>query len=206
MVMENSKIKEKFGDFYIADETTYKMGIDIRITNIISERFKDKIVLETCTGAGFSTIPLAGSAKHVYTVEIVNAHQEQSIKNISKANLSDNVTFIPGDVMDAKLLSSLPEINSAFLDPDWADSDLNHSYRFINSNTKPPADILLKTIFQLTNNIAIILPPFIDKSEFTDLPLHELQRIYLGNEPVLYCLYFGELAKIFGETDLRFNV
>jgi 16S rRNA G966 N2-methylase RsmD len=203
--MEISKIKEKFGDFYIADENTFKMGIDKRIASIISERFINRIVLETCTGAGFTTLSLANYSEHVYTIEIEKTHQEQAIQNITNAKLSEKVTFILGDILNENLLNNLPKINSAFLDPDWADMNINHTYCFKNSNTKPPADILLKTISKITQNIALILPPFIGRSEFSDLLPHELQRIYLDREHVLYCLYFGELAKYVGETELRIN-
>ena len=204
--MDTNRIKEKFGDFYIANENTFKMGIDKKITNIISERFKDRTVLETCTGAGFTTISLAAFATHVYSIEINQNHQEQAIQNINKAGLSDKVTFILGDVMDEKLLNNLPEINSAFLDPDWADTKRsNHIYRFKNSNTHPPADILLKTILRLTKNVALVLSPLVDVNEFSDIPSHELQRIFLGSEHALYCLYFGELANYIGETELRVN-
>jgi len=187
--MEILKIKEKFGDFYIADENTFKMGIDKRITSIISERFKNKLVLEACSGAGFTTISLAVFAAHVYSIEINQNHQQQAIKNICKAGLSDKVNFILGDVMNDKLLNNVPIINSAFLDPDWADTKRSiHTYRFKNSNTDPPADILLKTILRLTKNVALILSPLVDANEFIDIPSHELQRIYLDSKHVLYCL------------------
>ena len=63
-------IREKFGDDYLADERTYIMGIDQRFTKHFAERFIGLNVLETCTGAGFTTISLASTAKHVCTVEI----------------------------------------------------------------------------------------------------------------------------------------
>ncbi|MEW6194994.1 MAG: hypothetical protein AB1521_07560 [Bacteroidota bacterium] len=116
--MNDKKIKEKFGDYYKADENTFKMGIDIRITEIISERFEDQIVLETCSGAGFTTIPLARKAKHIYTVEINKLHQEQSIENIDKAMLSNKVTFILGDILDNNLIIKLPkhELQHIYMD------------------------------------------------------------------------------------------
>ena len=39
------------------------MGIDIRITSRIAKRFENRVVLETCTGAGFTTLSLAKAAK-----------------------------------------------------------------------------------------------------------------------------------------------
>ena len=40
------------------------MGIDQRFTNHFAERFVGLNVLETCTGAGFTTLSLARTAKH----------------------------------------------------------------------------------------------------------------------------------------------
>jgi len=83
--MNPEQILKKFGDQYQANELTFKMGIDQRFTSHFTERFKSYTVLETCTGAGFSTIALAHTAKHLYTVEINKFHQEQAIHNIKKA-------------------------------------------------------------------------------------------------------------------------
>ena len=70
MILNPNAIREKFGDDYIADERTFIMGIDQRFTRHFAERFIDLNILETCTGAGFTTISLARTAKHVITVEI----------------------------------------------------------------------------------------------------------------------------------------
>jgi len=203
--MDHSKIIQKFGDHYLADENTFKMGIDYRFTTPIAERFKNKIVLETCTGAGFSTLALARRAKRVITVEINRHHQDQARKNIDRAGLNDKVEFKIADILDKRLLSKLPPMDAAFLDPDWAVLRPNHIFKFINSNTQPPADKLFETIFKITHNIALILPPQIDTGEFKALPGHERQKLYLDNNHELFCLYFGELALSYGETELRIN-
>ncbi len=51
----------------------------------------------------------------------------------------------------------------------------------------------------------MILLPLIDVSRIYRYPPHELQRIYLGSEQALYCIYFGELANFIEETELRIN-
>jgi protein-L-isoaspartate O-methyltransferase len=61
------------------------MGIDHRLASHIAERFDNVTVLETCTGAGFTTIALARVAKHVLTVEINPAHQDQARHNVTLA-------------------------------------------------------------------------------------------------------------------------
>ena len=201
--MNPDAIKEKFGDDYIADERTFIMGIDHRFTTHFAERFTGLSVLETCTGAGFTTISLARTARHVFTFEIDTSIQGQAINNVEKAGLSTRVSFIHGSILDQGLLDNYLSVDAAFIDPDWAPTGPDHVYRFIDSNTQPPADIVLNKIFEITENVAIVLPPFIEEREFGDLPEHEREKLYLGESHELFCLYFGELVRAFGETEFR---
>lgn len=202
---ENMKLEQKyqkFGDNYLADDNTYMMGIDLRITSKIAERFKNKIVLETCTGAGFTTISLAKVAKRVISIEISEYIQEQAKHNVKMAGIENKVDFILGSSMDDKILNQFSLIDTAFLDPDWAITDDNSIYKFKNSQTKPKTDLLFEKIYKITNNIALILPPFVDENELVDLPGNEKQKIYLDGEFALICLYFGELIQKKCETNL----
>lgn len=204
--MNSIGIRKKFGDDFIADERTFIMGIDRRFTTHFAERFKDLTVLETCTGAGFTTISLAETAQHVITVELNNEHQRQAIYNVGKAELSSKVTFIHGNVMAPYLLEKLPLVNAAFIDPDWAVTGPDHIYRFRNSNTQPPADTLLKEVFEITKNVALVLPPFCDEREFEDLPQHEREKLYLGDSHELFCLYFGDLINTAGHSEFHVGI
>jgi len=204
--MNPDAIREKFGNDYIADERTFLMGIDHRFAMHMAERFRGRRVLETCTGAGFTTIALARAASQVITVEIDPYHQAQAKKNLQKAGLLGSVTFVSGNILDQSLLAGLPPFDAAFLDPDWAITGPDHAYRFLHSNTQPPADILLKTILELTDNVAIVLPPLLDTRELTGLPPNECQKLYLGESHELYCLYFGDLAVGLGDTAFRVRV
>ncbi len=201
--MNLNAIREKFGDDYMADERTFIMGIDQRFTAHFAERFKGLNVLETCTGAGFTTISLARTSKHVFTVEIDQSHQKQAISNIKKAGLLTQVSFIHGSILDGRLLDNLRSVDAAFIDPDWAVTGTDHVYRFKHSNTQPPADTSLNKIFEITENVAIVLPPFLNIQELDNLPEHEREKLYLGENHELFCLYFGKLARSFGETEFR---
>jgi hypothetical protein len=201
--MNPDAIREKFGDDYTADEHTFTMGIDRRFTEHFAERFEGHNVLETCTGAGFTTISLARTAKNVFTVEIDTFIQKKAINNIEKAGLSSQVSFIHGNILDQGLLNNLPAVDSAFIDPDWAVTGPEHVFRFKDSNTQPPADILLNKILELTKDVAIVLPPLLNTNEFSELPEHERERLYLGESHELFCLYFGTLTKSIGETEFH---
>ncbi len=204
--MNPTAIREKFGDDYVADERTFVMGIDHRFTAHFAERFKGLTVLETCTGGGFTTLSLAKSARHVFTVEINASIRKQAIHNVLKAGLSSKVSFMEGSILAQRVLDQLPSVEAAFIDPDWAVTGPDHVYRFKNSNTQPPADTLLNRIFRITENIAMVLPPYMDVREFGTLPEHEREKLYLGDSHELFCLYFGDLMASFGETEFRIPI
>jgi len=204
--MNPNAIRMKYGDDYTADERTFMMGIDQRFASALAERFRGRRVLETCTGAGFTTIALARVASRVITVEIDRSHQAQAKKNLQRAGLLNSVEFVSGSILDQSLLTGLPPFDAAFLDPDWAITGPDHVYRFIHSNTQPPADTLLKTMLERTENVAIVLPPLLDIRELTGLPQNERQKLYLGESHELYCLYFGNLAAGACETVYRVPV
>lgn len=202
--MDKEKIIEKFGKNYYADDYSYIMGIDIRFADHLAQRFTNRIVMETCSGAGFSTILLAKYAKHVYSVEIDSSRLETAKKNSQIAGFEKKITFINGDVTTKKILDLIPKIDAAFIDPDWAVTGDNHIYRFLNSNTEPPSDKLLNLINKRTSNIILVQPPYIDKEEFTKLPSHECEHLYLNGRHELFCLHFGELALLKGDS--RFDI
>jgi tRNA1(Val) A37 N6-methylase TrmN6 len=89
--MDRTATRAKFGLDYLATERTFTMGIDRRFTAEMATRFCRRRVLETCTGAGFTTIALARVAAHVVTVEIEPAHQVQAKHNLAMAGLADRV-------------------------------------------------------------------------------------------------------------------
>jgi predicted RNA methylase len=198
--MDKEKIINKFGNNYCADDYSFIMGIDIRFADHLAKRFMNQIVMETCSGAGFTTIALAKYAKHVYSIEIDEFRLELARKNSQIAGLENKITFINGDITETKILELIPKIDSAFIDPDWAVTGENHVFRFLNSNTQPPSDKLLESINKMTSNITLIQPPGIDRKEFEKLLPHECEYLYLNNQHELYCLHFGELKKIIGES------
>ncbi len=201
--MDPAAIRMKFGDDYCADERAFIMGIDRRFTSHFASRFKGMVVLETCTGAGFSTIALARAAMKVYTVDVDANIQNMARANIDKAGLTEKVAFISGSIMDHEVTDMLPKVDAAFLDPDWNISGDDHVHRFIRSTTAPPADQLLLKVFNITENVALVLPPQIPAEELRHLPGHERQSLYMGNSHELLCLYFGDLARSHSPTEFR---
>jgi len=202
-MIDKNKVYSKFGQDYIANDTTFLMGIDIRFTDHLASRLKNRVVLETCTGGGFSTISLANYARHVYTVEIDSLRINDAKRNAQIAGVENKITFINNDVLSKEVSELLPEIDAAFLDPDWAVSGIDHEYRFRNSNTRPPSDTLLDAIFSITRNVTLIQPPFIDPKEFEHLPPYECESLYLNGRHELFCLHFGDLVNVIGTSEYK---
>lgn len=200
-MLDPEMIRQKFGDDYQADENTFRMGIGHFFSTHLAGRLRGRTVLETCTGAGFTAIALAKADCRVITVEIDPRHQAQARANVDRAGLSRRVTFLSGDILDSGLLAGLPPVDAALLDPDWAVTGPGHVHRFRRSNTRPPADLLLETILALTPHVALVLPPLIDPAELAGLPPHEREKLYLDGSHELYCLYFGGLAALPGESE-----
>jgi len=201
--MDQIAVRTKFGDDYVATERTFRLGIDIRLAGAMAQRFAGMRVLETCTGAGFTTIALAKSALRVATVEIDPDHQAQARANVARAGVVDRVMFISGDATSDQVLDVAAPFDSAFLDPDWAVSGPEHVYRFRHSNMRPPADALLDKVLHRTSNVALILPPEMDLGELGGLPQHECQSLFLEDRHALYCLYFGALMRQSGSTEVH---
>jgi len=202
-MMDKDMIFNKFGQYYFADDMTFLMGIDIRFADHLAFRMKDRIVLETCTGGGFTTIALTNYANHVYTVEIDSLRIKDAERNAEIAGVENKITFINNDILSKEIDKAIPDIDAAFLDPDWAVSGPDHEYRFRNSNTRPPSDLLLNLIFLKTKNVTLIQPPFVDPEEFKHLPPHECEKLYLNGQHELFCLHFGDLANIIGDSEHR---
>lgn len=192
--MKNEKIINKFGQEFIVDDDTFRLGIDIKFSDHLAKRFINKIVLETCAGGGFTTISLAKYAKHVYSFEIDKKRIEDAEKNCIKAGVSSKVSFINRSIFEIEMIKKYKGIiEAAFIDPDWDNLKEEYQYRFENSMTKPASDELLTFIFNITKNVTLIQPPFIDKKEFKNLPQHEFEELIIENEKALYCLHFGDL-------------
>jgi 16S rRNA G966 N2-methylase RsmD len=201
--MDKESIRAKFGADYSADERTFRMGIDVRFANHIADRFKGRIVLETCTGGGFATIALARRASHVFSVEIDPERKKEAEKNAAIAGVKGNITFIRSDIFDLEIDSLPRTIDAALIDPDWADTGTTHVYRFLDSTTLPPSDWILEYLGDYTENITLVQPPFVERREFEQLQPHELEKLYLSGNHELSCLHFGQLRRTVGDTEFH---
>jgi 16S rRNA G966 N2-methylase RsmD len=201
--MDKEAIKAKFGAYYCANELTFRMGLDVRFANHLADRFQGRTVLETCTGGGFTTIALARKAKHVVSVEIDLNRQAEAEHNAFVAGVAERITFIWSDIFNVRIRSLSEQIDAALIDPDWADTNSNHEYRFINSTTRPASDKIFKYISEYTTNITLVQPPLVAECEFDNLPKHEREKLYMDGKLELWCLHFGGLVRTTAPTEYR---
>jgi 16S rRNA G966 N2-methylase RsmD len=201
--MDREAIRNKFGADYSANDLTFRMGLDVRFANHLADRFKGKVVLETCAGGGFTTIALARKAEYVFSVEIDSERLMEAKRNAALAGVRGNITFIRADIFDVKIDSLDRQVDAALVDPDWADRDIAHVYRFEDSTTLPPSDWILDYLADYTENITLVQPPRIDEREYENLPRHELERLYMSANHELSCLHFGSLLRTVGKTEFH---
>jgi len=203
--MDKEKIIKKFGREYQVNDKTFIMGIHHLLGDHIAQRFNGyNIVLDACCGAGFKTILLAKYVNQVIAIDINPKHLEQVEINTEIAGVRSKIKFIQGDLLEKEILDKIPEIDGAWLDPDWAEigeSKLSHTSKL--SSMQPPADELFEKISNKTQNIVLRLPKEIDLPELEYLPSHKLEGVYLDNDFKFYCAYFGELKEKIGDTELR---
>ena len=201
--MDREAIRAKFGADYSANDHTFRMGLDVRLANHIADRFKGRVVLETCAGGGFTTIALARQAEHLYSVEIDSERLMEAKRNAAIAGVRGKITFIRADIFDVKIDSLDRQIDAALVDPEWADTDIDHVCRFEDSTTLPPSDWILDYLADHTENITLVQPALVDEREYESLPLHELERLYISGNHERNCLHFGKLLRTAGKTEFR---
>jgi len=206
--MDKEKIFKKFGrKEYQVDGDTFIMGIHHLLGDHIAQRFKGcDMVLDACCGAGFMSIALAKYVNQIIAVEISPKYLNQAEKNVKIAGVSPKINFILGNIQNKETLTKIPQIDGAFLDPDWAMvGELKTTHTSKLSNMQPPADKLFTAISKKTQNIALRLPREIDLLELKSFPSHEyeLEKIYLDDDFKFYCAYFSKLIEKIGDTEFK---
>lgn len=201
--MKLDLVVKKFGKEYSANDDTYHMGIHYLLGNAIAKRFYGhKICLDTCLGAGFMALALAKHVNKVIGVDINPLHLEQAKHNAGLALIEEKIEFILGDAL--KIIRTIIEIDSGFLDPDWArigDNKENHTPKL--SQMVPPANVLLEEVFKKTKNVCLRLPKEFNLENLRGFPEHEIESVYLDDKLKFYCIYFGDLIKNTKSSELR---
>lgn len=190
---------------YKATPDTFKMGIHYALGKENAKRFQGKNkVAYVCVGGGFMAVCLAEVVNEIVVVDISEPHLELVKENSKVSGYFDKFTFIKGDIMSEETLSKLSGVDAIYADPEWAlpgHKVGDHVTSIFDTN--PPFDKLFEQLQKITLNIAIRLPKETDISQLKDFPAHEVEFAYLGGKPKAYTVYFGDLIRQEGLTELK---
>lgn len=204
--MYKEDVLNKFGDGkYHVTPDTFKIGIHYVLGKEIANRFEGKeVVADVCVGAGLMALCLAERVQKIVAVDINTVHLDLVKENTEVAGLSGKFEFINKDALDKQLFSSAIKIDAIFTDPDWALPE-NAKGDHVSSiyQMSPPVDKLYENLRYFTENIAIRLPKEVNLRELDNFPKHETESVYLDNKLKFYMVYFGNLVKKIGYTELK---
>jgi len=203
--MNNSDIIQKFGRLYHVTPDMFKVGIHHLLGEANAKRFQGlKKVADVCCGSGMMTVPLAGVVSKVVAVDIDPHHAKLVEENAIIAGVEGKIDVVIGDILDDNVLEKLDGVDAIYTDPEWGiiPGDGHRHVKDIK-NTKPPTDILFERFSTITDNIAIRLTKEINLSSFEDFPPHEIEKAHLDGIFKFYTVYFGELMRKDGLSNLE---
>ncbi len=181
----------------------------------ITKRIKSKLgkvsTLELCSGVGGITIFLAKKLAHIFAIDINPIRIQAAKQNAKTFNVLNKITFIEGDILDEKLLSSLKDnnkIEAVVTDVDWRD-DLTKSLKETTpdiSKTIPSTPIIFEKINRLiTSNIIMHLAANTNKNQLYQLGPCEIEELKYNGVVKFINVYFGNLINSNGITSFEMN-
>ena len=152
-----------------------------------AQRLKCKVIVDACSGLGFQSFAFAKSCEKVIAIErdpakIMKAKENAGILGIK------NITFLEGDVLNKEITRKVEALNPeiVFCDPERMESEKER----VLDTIKPNIDEFFKIYSEITDKIAIEVPPFIQDIKF------DCEKEYLEyNDRKHLTLYLGSLKK-----------
>ena len=180
------------------DKEALFMGSWEKETEYLSKYTSPERVLELCSAAGLRSIILA---KQHQVVAIENNLQRINAarKNARLFSCSNKITFILGDVCNKKLLISLGDFSTIYIDADWRKNmkDPIKKQSLNPFQTTPRTDKLLylvRTIFP-KSSIILKISPFVRAKDLQRLGFCKIEEVYIDNKFLSYNVYFSPKIK-----------
>jgi 16S rRNA G966 N2-methylase RsmD len=156
-----------------------------------AERLKCNVLIEIGAGVGGQTIAFSKTCKKVIAIEIDKIKSKILSDNLKKLKIN-NVEVINGDALNKSVLNKISKerIDIVFTDtqrPEQAERTLE--------NIQPSIKEILKTYSQLTDKIAIEIPPYTNDLEKLKEYSFEEEFISLEHQLNRLTLYFNSLKK-----------
>lgn len=143
-------------------------------------------IIEIGAGAGFQTAAFAKLAKKVIAVDI-------DAERLARGSFPENVVAIPGDALDASVIARIKGeiVGSAavFLDPERPAQSKHRTLAEI----QPDIHEFLDAYGAITKDIAIELPPFLERKEIPRGA--EIEYLSVDGQLNRLTCYFGALRR-----------
>ncbi len=170
------------------DNRLYFYPEDLRVaTNSCVAEYRAKrmgrgVIADLCCGIGIQTIALGRVADRVMGIDKDERKIVFAGKNAERSGVK-NILFSVGDAEEAGKLKA----DAYFCDPSRPISSSKRTLKEITPN--------IKYMVSLFRDIAIELPPQINRNMLNELPPHELEYISLNRKLNRLTAYFGRLRK-----------
>ena len=115
--LEFSPLEEELREYAKLNNVPIIQDEGLAMLEMVIRLYKPKNILEIGTAIGYSAIRMAKVCNsNVYTIERNELMENEAIKNVSKANLSNNIHLIFKDALEAYDLVSNVEFDMIFID------------------------------------------------------------------------------------------
>lgn len=115
--LEFSPLEEELREYAKLNNVPIIQDEGLAMLEMVIRLYKPKNILEIGSAIGYSAIRMAKVCNsNVYTIERNELMENEAIKNVSKANLSNNIHLIFKDALEAYDLVSNVEFDMIFID------------------------------------------------------------------------------------------
>jgi len=154
-----------------------------------AEKLKCNKLVEIGAGIGGQTFAFAKVCKKVLAVESNKSNADILIQNLKKLKI-ENVEVIVADALSKKAVEEIKKFQPEII---FCDTERPEKGERTIEKIKPPINKLLETFSEITQKIAIEIPPFTDTEKLNEK--YEKEFISLNQQLNRLTLYFNELKQ-----------
>jgi len=178
--------ENKIDNSFLFDEEDLRYCTNQQIAEYRAERLKCDTIVDIGSGIGVQAIEFAKKCSKVIAVEIDERKIEYSRINAKIAGV-ENIEFVNEDAI--KALDKIKIADIVFWDPERPETEKERGI----ASLKPSFSELIKKARKITPNIAVELPPQIEKSKMKEDC--EFEYVSLNNQLNRLNVYLGKLKK-----------
>ncbi|MDJ0645673.1 MAG: class I SAM-dependent methyltransferase [Flavobacteriaceae bacterium] len=164
------------------------------------------VLAELCCSIGITLEYLASGFKKIIGVDIDETALAHCMANLKTSNKSRNTALIHGDVFNDTILKKIKADIVIYDVPYWNSFLSENKGNFLDKN--PPLDKLVDKIRKyITKEIVIFVPPNYEYEKLAEiLDAFEYEKVFINNKHNRTQVYLGNLKRINGITEIKFEV